>query len=54
VRELVKAGNETSALKLTGPGPYTDAVLRYLLVRYGVRPQQLRNIYQPVRVGDVL
>lgn len=42
------------ALDLTGPGPFSDAVLRYLIVRYGVTPDQLRNIKGPVRVGDVL
>ncbi|CAK9785603.1 hypothetical protein CC85DRAFT_272488 [Cutaneotrichosporon oleaginosum] len=39
---------------LTGAGPFTDAVLRYLVVRYGVTPDQLRKIKGPVRVGDVL
>ncbi|OCF61405.1 hypothetical protein L486_01053 [Kwoniella mangroviensis CBS 10435] len=41
-------------LELTGPGPFTDAVLRYLLVQYGVTPSDLRVLRGPVRVGDVL
>ncbi|ORY35804.1 hypothetical protein BCR39DRAFT_34176 [Naematelia encephala] len=42
------------ALDLTGPGPFTDAVLRYLLVQYGVTPTDLRNLRGPTRIGDVL
>jgi hypothetical protein len=32
----------------------SDAVFTYLLVRYGVHPQQLIGIEKPTRVGDVL
>jgi alpha 1,6-mannosyltransferase len=39
---------------LSGSGPFTDAVLRYLLVRYGVTPSKLRGLNGPVRIGDVL
>jgi alpha 1,6-mannosyltransferase len=53
-REAQKETPTLGALDLTGPGPFTDAVLRYLVVRYGVTPDQLRNIKGPVRVGDVL
>lgn len=31
----------------------TDAVFRYLLVRHGVHPRELRDITQPVRYGDI-
>ncbi|WVR07558.1 hypothetical protein IAU60_004600 [Kwoniella sp. DSM 27419] len=41
-------------LELTGPGPFTDAVFRYLLVQYGVTPDDLRALPGPVRIGDVL
>lgn len=42
------------ALSLSGTGVFSDAILRYLLVRYGVTPDKLRGIRGPVRVGDVL
>lgn len=42
------------ALSVSGTGVFSDAVLRYLLVRYGVTPDQLRGMRGPVRVGDVL
>ncbi|EIW73490.1 hypothetical protein TREMEDRAFT_16005, partial [Tremella mesenterica DSM 1558] len=41
-------------LDWTGPGVFTDAVLRYLLVRYGVLPQQISGITRPLRIGDVV
>ncbi|RXK35960.1 hypothetical protein M231_06783 [Tremella mesenterica] len=54
--ELVESGHMAGlgAIDLTGPGPFTDAVFRYLLVQYGITPRDLRNIWKPVRVGDVL
>lgn len=41
-------------IDLSGAGPFTDAVLRYLLVRYGVTPRKLREVRGPTRFGDVL
>ena len=41
-------------LDWTGPGVFTDAVLRYLLVRHGVRPEQLSHLSGAVRIGDVV
>ena len=32
----------------------TDAVYRYLLARYGFRPEELIHVKSPIRVGDVL
>jgi hypothetical protein len=32
----------------------TDAVLRYLLVEYGVAPQEIQNLQQAAIIGDVL
>ncbi|KAK4686229.1 hypothetical protein P7C73_g3907, partial [Tremellales sp. Uapishka_1] len=43
-----------SALEWTGPGVFSDCVYRYLLVRYGVRPEELVGTKSPVRIGDVL
>ncbi|WVQ66871.1 uncharacterized protein L199_005062 [Kwoniella botswanensis] len=56
IAEVVDSGQakELGPLELTGPGPFTDAVLRYLLVQYGVTPSDLRALRGPVRVGDVL
>ncbi|OXH26285.1 alpha-1,6-mannosyltransferase [Cryptococcus neoformans] len=56
IAQLVETGvyKELSPLELTGPGPFTDAVFRYLLVQYGVTPDELRALRGPVRVGDIL
>ncbi|WVQ84585.1 hypothetical protein IAT38_006739 [Cryptococcus sp. DSM 104549] len=56
IAQQVESGEFThlSPLDLTGPGPFTDAVFRYLLVQYGVTPQDLRALRGPVRVGDIL
>ncbi|ODN99218.1 hypothetical protein I350_07377 [Cryptococcus amylolentus CBS 6273] len=60
IAQLVKSGEAKSLrpachlLELTGPGPFTDAVLRYLLVQYGVTPEDLRALRGPVRIGDIL
>ncbi|WVR00080.1 hypothetical protein IAU59_007222 [Kwoniella sp. CBS 9459] len=56
ISELVDSGvaKQLSPLDLTGPGPFSDAVFRYLLVQYGVTPDDLRALRGPVRVGDVL
>jgi len=43
-----------SALEWTGPGIFTDSVMRYLLVRYGFQPRELLHVKDPIRVGDVL
>lgn len=43
-----------SALEWTGPGVFTDAVMRYLLTRYGFQPRELLHVKTPVRIGDVL
>jgi hypothetical protein len=45
---------EPWALEWTGPGIWTDAVYRYLLVRYGFLPEDLIGAQRPIRVGDVL
>jgi alpha 1,6-mannosyltransferase len=45
---------EMPVLDLTGPGAFTDAVFNYLLVRWGVEPEQVAGITEPTRFGDVL
>ncbi|KAK4687794.1 hypothetical protein P7C73_g2322, partial [Tremellales sp. Uapishka_1] len=54
IAELVESDSSLGALDLSGPGPFTDAVFRYLLVQYGVTPADLRNTRGPVRIGDVV
>lgn len=48
---LTICGNQ---LEWTGPGVFTDAVLRYLLVRHGLHPRQLSGLAKPLRIGDVV
>ncbi|WVR07029.1 hypothetical protein IAU60_004068 [Kwoniella sp. DSM 27419] len=43
-----------NALEWTGPGVFSDCVYRYLLARYGFKPQDLIHKKDPIRVGDVL
>ncbi|WVQ83100.1 hypothetical protein IAT38_005238 [Cryptococcus sp. DSM 104549] len=60
VRDMERDGREevsdkdANILEWSGPGAFTDAVFRYLLVRYGFHPEQVSGIKQPLRVGDVL
>nr|ODO04191.1 alpha-1,6-mannosyltransferase [Cryptococcus depauperatus CBS 7855] len=56
IAQLVETDNyqHLGPLELTGPGPFTDAVFRYLLIQYGVTPNDLRALRGPVRVGDIL
>lgn len=37
----------------TGPGVFTDSVLRYLALKHGVKWTDLRGMQTPLRVGDV-
>ncbi len=41
-------------LDWTGPGVFTDAVIRYMIARHGVYPRQVSSMTVPVRVGDLL
>ena len=41
-------------LDWTGPGVFTDAVIRYMIARHGVYPRQVSSMDVPVRVGDLL
>ncbi|WVW83869.1 hypothetical protein I302_105891 [Kwoniella bestiolae CBS 10118] len=43
-----------TALEWTGPGVFSDCVYRYLLARYGFKPEDLIHKKEPLRVGDVL
>lgn len=41
-------------LEWTGPGVFTDAVMRYLLIRWGVRPEELSGLEKAKRFGDIV
>jgi alpha 1,6-mannosyltransferase len=41
-------------MEWTGPGVWTDSVLRYLRIKYGVRWTDLRRLAKPLRVGEVV
>lgn len=53
--QLIRGGMpDPGALDYTGPSMFSDAVFKYLLVEYGVHPQQLIGLKRPTRIGDVL
>ncbi|OCF36873.1 glycosyltransferase [Kwoniella heveanensis BCC8398] len=57
VQEAKEKGEEfiaDAALEWTGPGVFSDCVYRYLLARYGFKPEALIHKKEPLRVGDVL
>jgi len=41
-------------LNWTGPGVFTDAVMRYIIARHGIHPRQIVSQSAPVRIGDLL
>ncbi|KAF8343796.1 uncharacterized protein EI90DRAFT_3010679 [Cantharellus anzutake] len=41
-------------LEWTGPGVFTDAVLRYMVARHGIYPRQISDLDVPARIGDLL
>lgn len=49
-----KDGGPIGIMNWSGPGVWTDAVLNYLRVRYGVRWVDLRGLTEPLRIGDVV
>ncbi|OWZ68955.1 hypothetical protein AYX15_00411 [Cryptococcus neoformans] len=56
-KEAKKNGEEfipETALEWTGPGVFSDCVYRYLISRYGFKPDDLIHKKDPLRVGDVL
>ncbi|WWC94131.1 hypothetical protein V866_000970 [Kwoniella sp. B9012] len=56
-KEAEEKGEEfipETALEWTGPGVFSDCVYRYLLARYGFKPEDLIHQKDPIRVGDVL
>ncbi|WWC70845.1 uncharacterized protein I206_104797 [Kwoniella pini CBS 10737] len=50
----VEVNDEQEILEWSGPGAFTDAVFRYLLIRYGFHPNQASGLDRPLRIGDVL
>ncbi|KAK8858639.1 hypothetical protein IAR55_002868 [Kwoniella newhampshirensis] len=54
-KEVKDGGNrDVNILDWSGPGAFTDAVLRYLLVRYGFHPSQVSRLTEPIQIGDVV
>ena len=57
-QEAIKQGTANSdtldILDWTGPGTFTDAVLRYLVARHGIHPRQIADLGRPARIGDLL
>ncbi|EIW69886.1 hypothetical protein TREMEDRAFT_61657 [Tremella mesenterica DSM 1558] len=49
-----KGGGPVGVMAWTGPGVWTDAVLSYIRVRYGVQWTDLRELKEPLRIGDVM
>ncbi|WWD20536.1 hypothetical protein CI109_105012 [Kwoniella shandongensis] len=49
-----KNGGPVGVMAWTGPGVWTDAVLGYLRVKYGLLWTDLRGIQEPLRIGDVV
>lgn len=47
-------GGPVGVMDWTGPGVWTDSVLSYLSVNYGVKWTDLREIRHPLRIGDVV
>ncbi|OXG26687.1 alpha-1,6-mannosyltransferase [Cryptococcus neoformans Ze90-1] len=45
---------DVNILDWSGPGVFTDAVFRYLLVRYGFHPTQASGLKEPLQIGDVI
>ncbi|KAI5454555.1 hypothetical protein NCC49_003450 [Naganishia albida] len=49
-----KDGGPVGVMNWTGPGVWTDAVLRYLRVKFGLQWTDLKDLQEPIRVGEVL
>ncbi|WWC92083.1 uncharacterized protein L201_007037 [Kwoniella dendrophila CBS 6074] len=49
-----KNGGPVGVMAWTGPGIWTDAVLSYLRVKYGLVWTDLKDLREPLRVGDVV
>ncbi|KAK8850357.1 hypothetical protein IAR55_004275 [Kwoniella newhampshirensis] len=49
-----KNGGPVGVMAWTGPGVWTDAVLGYLRVKFGLLWTDLRGLQEPLRIGDVV
>ncbi|KIR35769.1 alpha 1,6-mannosyltransferase [Cryptococcus deuterogattii CA1014] len=49
-----KHGGPVGVMAWTGPGVWTDAVLSYLRVKYGVKWVDFKGMQEPLRIGDVV
>lgn len=48
-----KEGGPLGIIHWTGPGVWTDAVLRYLDLKYGLSWNILKNLQEPLRIGEI-
>ncbi len=47
--------SEPTVMNLTGPGAWSDCIFNYILVKYGIQPEQVRlGERNAVQAGDVL
>ncbi|RXK36588.1 hypothetical protein M231_06129 [Tremella mesenterica] len=60
IMEMLEQAKEEGKLdgskisEITGPGPFTDAVFRYLLSAYGITPPNLYEPQTPSLIGDII
>ncbi|KAG8749362.1 membrane-bound alpha-1,6- mannosyltransferase Initiation-specific [Ceratobasidium sp. 428] len=52
--ERLRGNSGISIMEWTGPGVFTDSVIRYLTAKYGATWPMLKDLRQPVRIRDVV
>ncbi|QRV86322.1 glycosyltransferase family 32 protein [Ceratobasidium sp. AG-Ba] len=53
-RELLREDGSVSVMEWTGPGVFTDSVIRYLASKHQITWPALKNLRKPVRFGDLM
>ncbi|CAE6432560.1 unnamed protein product [Rhizoctonia solani] len=52
--ELLRDDGTISIMEWTGPGVFTDSVIRYIATEHNVAWPALKNLHKPVRIKDVI